>query len=136
MAVGPRTPCVSRPATGVDTVTESVDRTIASMDESIQLPRKNGELVFETPWEARAFGLAVALNENGNYAWGDFGSRLSSEISRAEQSGEVSTYYERWLRALEKLVVDNGMVTAEEIVSKTRAVEEEDGHHGHDHHHH
>ena len=28
-------------------------------------PRANGELVFEAPWESRAFGVAVALHESG-----------------------------------------------------------------------
>ena len=28
-------------------------------------PRDNGELVFAAPWESRAFGLALALNEAG-----------------------------------------------------------------------
>ena len=26
-------------------------------------PRANGELVFEAPWESRAFGIAIALVE-------------------------------------------------------------------------
>ena len=46
-----------------------VDQRIAEMDESIAFPRKNGELVFEAPWEARAFGLAVALSEAGQFPW-------------------------------------------------------------------
>ena len=41
----------------------AVDRTIASLDGTEALPRKNGELVFQAPWEGRAFGLAVVLNE-------------------------------------------------------------------------
>ena len=40
------------------------DPRISTMDEQVALPRKNGELVFEAPWEARAFGLAVALVGN------------------------------------------------------------------------
>ena len=41
------------------------DPRLANMDEQMALPRQNGELVFAAPWEARAFGLAVALNEAG-----------------------------------------------------------------------
>ena len=29
-------------------------------DVPTDLPRRNGELVFEAPWESRAFGLAAA----------------------------------------------------------------------------
>jgi len=39
---------------------EEPDPRIADMDEQVALPRKNGELVFAAPWEARAFGIAVA----------------------------------------------------------------------------
>ena len=37
------------------------------MEAKNALPRENGELVFQAPWEARAFGLAVALNEKDLY---------------------------------------------------------------------
>ena len=40
-----------------------VDPRIANLDSSAALPRKNGELVFKAPWEGRAFGMAVVLNE-------------------------------------------------------------------------
>ena len=38
-----------------------VDPRIANLDRSAALPRKNGELVFQAPWEGRAFGMAVVL---------------------------------------------------------------------------
>lgn len=31
------------------------------MSGAAALPRRNGELVFEAPWQGRAFGLALAL---------------------------------------------------------------------------
>jgi len=57
------------------------DPRITAMDEQVALPRKNGELVFEAPWEARAFGLAVALNEAGVYPWRDFSQGLAAETA-------------------------------------------------------
>ena len=59
-------------------MTDSIDGTVAHMEVSIQLPRQNGELVFESPWEARAFGIAVALSEAGQYPWPDFSAALAS----------------------------------------------------------
>ena len=94
---------------------EPTDMRIASMDESIALPRSNGELVFEAPWEGRAFGIAVALNEDGRYDWSEFQDRLANEIAEAERTNAPSTYYERWLSSLERLVLDKGMLTTEEI---------------------
>ena len=117
----------------------SIDQHIANMDEQIALPRKNGELVFEAPWEARVFGLAVALNESGLYPWRDFSQELALEIATAEQKGFASGYYERWLASLEKLVIATGTLTREELQARTaqQAFDEQDDHHhhGHEHHH-
>lgn len=114
------------------------DLRISNMDASVALPRKNGELVFDAPWEARAFGLAVTLNERGAYPWGDFSHGLADEIAAAEAAGAPSTYYERWLMTLEKLVIDRGLVSHAEldamIVQQAQlAAHEHD--HEHDHHH-
>jgi len=98
---------------------ESPDNQIANMEEGIALPRKNGELVFEAPWEGRAFGMAVALNENGEYEWREFQTMLAAEIADAEQSNDSSTYYERWLASLEKLLLDKGMLEAKELEIRT-----------------
>lgn len=112
----------------------TIDQRIANMDEQVALPRKNGELVFEAPWEARAFGLAVALNETGLYPWRDFSQGLAAEIATAEQQGIASSYYERWLASLEKLVIAKGLLTSEELDEWTasQALLDQDDHHHHD----
>ena len=51
-------------------------RLLADLD----VPRSNGELVFSAPWESRAFGMAVALHEQGAYDWDAFRDRLVAEI--------------------------------------------------------
>lgn len=109
-----------------------VDRRIAEMKEAVALPRKNGELVFEAPWEARAFGMAVALNEGGAYAWPEFSARLAGEIAEAEREAATSSYYERWLASLEKLALERGLVSRDELAA--RAAEYASGaHDGHGH---
>src|SRR5687767_15092131 len=100
---------------------EDPDPRIASMDEQLALPRKNGELVFEAPWEARAFGIAVALNEAGVYPWRDFSQGLATETAAAEQHGGPASYYERWLETLAKLAIAKGLVTHEELDVRTTA---------------
>ncbi len=112
---------------------ESPDTQIANMSEGIALPRKNGELVFEAPWEGRAFGIAVILSEVGEYEWNEFQSKLVTEIADAEQSHDPSTYYERWLASLEKLLLDRGMLDAEELevsTSEYASGERDDDWHG------
>ncbi len=112
---------------------ETVNQRIAAMDEQIALPRQNGELVFEAPWEARAFGLAVALHESGLYPWRDFSQELAIEIATAEHKGISSSYYERWLASLEKLVIAQGTITREELdaVTAQQALDEHNDHHHH-----
>ena len=102
---------------------ESPNTQIANMEEGIALPRKNGELVFESPWEGRVFGMAVALNESGEYEWSEFQNKLATEIADAERSNTSSTYYERWLASLEKLLLDKGMFVVNELDARTAEYE-------------
>lgn len=116
-----------------------------TVDEAVTqtsgLPRRNGELVFEAPWEARAFGVAVILCRELDLEWEEFRSRLIAEIGAWEQEhGAIDqgwSYYERWLDALERLLLDHGLVSADEIDERTRAVEHTVAHEhdGHAHHH-
>jgi len=85
-----------------------IDRAVAD-----SLPRKNGELVFEAPWEGRAFGMAVVMHDRGAYRWGDFRDRLVEHISDASVP-----YYESWLGALESLLLGHGLIEQGEL--KTR----------------
>ena len=89
------------------------------------MPRRNGELVFESPWESRAFGLAVALVDSSLCQWEEFRLRLINEI--AAQPGR--NYYESWLAALERLVLERGTLGAEEISGRITALAQAD----HDH---
>jgi nitrile hydratase accessory protein len=93
-----------------------VDRRIANLDEHAALPRKNGELVFQAPWEGRAFGIAVLLNEKGAYEWNAFRDRLVAEIGAGGPD-----YYASWLKALESLLIARGVLSPEQI--EHRAVE-------------
>lgn len=94
----------------------SAARQIADLDGKAALPRRNGELVFQAPWEGRAFGMAVALNEKGEYQWNEFRSSLVSAIA----SGGPE-YYENWLDALQSVLESRGLVTPDEVA--TRAAE-------------
>ena len=65
------------------------------------VPRRNGELVFDAPWESRAFGLAAAYLEASGQDWATFRSHL---ISAIEDLPDTTPYYEAWVEALERLV--------------------------------
>ena len=112
------------------------DKQVAAMEDIAALPRQNGELLFEAPWEGHAFGLAVALNHGGQYEWREFHQRFVDEIARAEAGNATSTYYERWLASLERLLAEKGFVSAEELERRAREIESaQHAEHEHDHDH-
>jgi nitrile hydratase accessory protein len=68
--------------------------------------------VFNAPWEAQAFAMAVALHERGLFTWPEWAAALAQEIKLAQQAGDPdtgATYYHHWLNALEHLVAKKGV---------------------------
>ncbi|MEQ8799076.1 MAG: nitrile hydratase accessory protein [Salinisphaeraceae bacterium] len=99
--------------------TSSIDDSIAQMRGEAALPRANGELVFEDPWQGRVFGIAVQLHQEGRYDWAAFQQRLIDEIAASgDQDRSASDYYGHWLAALERLAIERGLVDAEELAQR------------------
>ena len=76
--------------------------------------------VFRAPWEATAFAMAVRLSEAGKFTWTEWVDYLSAEIAAARERGDPDLgdrYYEHWLAALEKLVIDKGLGTGSELAA-------------------
>jgi nitrile hydratase accessory protein len=96
-----------------------VDRVVAVMEGRAALPRKNGELVFEEPWQGRVFGMAVALHERGLYEWDEFRQTLIAQVAAAEGRGGPFVYYEIWLRTFEDLLARKRLVTNTELDETT-----------------
>jgi len=99
------------------------NRLVSQMEGPVAVPRKNGELVFEEPWEGRVFGMAVALHDRRLYAWQEFQRSLIDEIARAESTAGAGRYYERWLASFEQLLADKGVITPAELNDRTEAFE-------------
>lgn len=111
--------CAAPSGVAADGVALSVDRVVAAMAGEAALPRKNGELVFDEPWQGRVFGMAVALHEQGLYDWEEFRHALIAHVRAAESRPEPFVYYEVWLATFEGLLADKGVVTREEIEETT-----------------
>ena len=121
--------------------------------------RREGEPAFEEPWQARAFAVAVSLTDRGggDLPWTEFQGRLVEEIEEADDGagsvegaeaaggieGDEGVYYGQWLDALERMLVEEGLVSPGELVERAREFEagERDasefviGEHGHSHDH-
>jgi len=113
-------------------MTESALAAITGAGGAEALPRRNGELVFQAPWESRAFGVAVALHDAGAIDFERFRSRLVAEIAAHDEEGDGSAYYEHWLDALQQVLLEQGAVTGEELNARTAAIAHEWAH-DHDH---
>ena len=73
-------------------------------------PRLNGELVFDAPWQTRAFGLAAALVEVGEVDWARFQAALIARVDVADSTGAdtgvPSVYWQCWLDCLGDVTAD------------------------------
>jgi nitrile hydratase accessory protein len=80
-------------------------------------PRANGELMFEQPWESRAFGMAQALRRSGAIDYERFRAALIAEIAGDTSAG----YYEHWQAALERVLAEHGIVEPDELDARVEA---------------
>jgi nitrile hydratase accessory protein len=88
----------------------TVDRALGA---ETPLPRDNGELVFDEPWQGRALGMGVVALEGTGASWAEFRRHLAAAIAaRPPREGEsgATAYYAAWLDALEALLAERGLL--------------------------
>lgn len=82
-------------------------------------PEKD-EPPFHAEWEARVFALNLAMLRRGAYNLDEF----RHAIERMEPDEYLRTsYYERWLGAIERLLDEKGLVEAEALAALRRAAD-------------
>jgi nitrile hydratase accessory protein len=99
----------------------AADEHLASLPN---LPSDDGGPVFAEPWQAQAFALAVKLSEQRYFTWKEWAATLADELKAAESRGEPDDgthYYEHWLAALERLVVEKGLTDREAMGERKEA---------------
>lgn len=75
------------------------------------MPRDGSEPVFNEPWQAQAFAMAVSLHAKGLFTWPEWAAALAEQIAKAQAEGDADlgdTYYHHWLATLEELVARKG----------------------------
>jgi nitrile hydratase accessory protein len=75
------------------------------------------EPVFNEPWEAEAFAMAVKLHERGVFTWVEWAETLGVEIKAHPQRA----YYESWLATLEHLVEAKALMSSVERHARIEA---------------
>ena len=80
---------------------------LVDVDGAAAPPRRNGELVFEAPWQSRVFGLCAAIV--ATCFDGDrepFRQQLIATVAAEPER----PYWDSWTVALQRLVVDAGLI--------------------------
>jgi nitrile hydratase len=72
------------------------------------------EPAFHAPWERRVFALTLAAGFTGQW---NIDMARSARESLPPAKYLSSSYYEIWLQGLERLLVDRGMLTAQEVAA-------------------
>lgn len=103
----------------------------ADMEGLAAPPRSNGELVFDEPWESRAFAMAVSLAEAEVFSWRDFQEALIARIARHDAASTPWRYYRHWLDALEDVLADRGAVKHDDVTVRASELSARPDRHDH-----
>jgi nitrile hydratase accessory protein len=83
---------------------------------TVDTPGPPLEPLFNEPWEARAFALVVAMSQAGHFTWGQW-------VQATEAAGgKPTSYYEQWQAAAEKLMIDKGMTSVDQLRARRFAI--------------
>ena len=99
------------------------------------LPRDEDGPVFSEPWQTQAFAVVVELTEAGTITREEWAERLGAVLKEAEDRGEYDTgerYYDHWLTALERVVVEKNLAGREDPTKEGETIREHD-HHNREH---
>ena len=89
-----------------------------------KLPRDDAGPVFQKPWQAQVFALAVSLCESGYFSWSEWVESFSKQIKQAQQEGDPDlgdSYYNHWLNNLESMVSLKNIVLTQELLNLKEA---------------
>jgi len=98
-------------------------RTLSTSDHTTLLQDAT-DPVFNEPWQAQAFAMAVSLQEQGIIMAAQWAEALGAQISATAKPDDVSEndhYYHCWLAALEILVEQTGLIDRTERMDRQQA---------------
>lgn len=76
------------------------------------------EPVFEAPWHAQAFALAVSLEAGGAFTWPEWTQTFGTVLAQHGLSKELDggdDYFVAWVAALERICTEKGIAGAEDL---------------------
>ncbi len=85
-----------------------------------------GDRGFDAPWQLRAFALAVAAHEAGQFEWTRFQTALIESIAQWEGTHDLDdsswSYYEHWVAAFEDVLGQIGVLETTALEARTTEV--------------
>ncbi len=115
---------LSKPGAENKQTAEAQEAEARALDSVPFIPQENHQPVFNAPWQAQAFAMALTLHEQGVFEWSEWAAVLSVEIKNAQRNGDADlgdTYYLHWLAALESIVVKKGIAEPSRLKSLYQA---------------
>ncbi|MGE0214747.1 nitrile hydratase accessory protein [Mycolicibacterium sp.] len=108
-----------------------------ALGSNAALPRSNGELVFDAPWQGRLFGLVVSLCQAGAFEWDEFKAHLIAAIddSGVPETCDPAVYYRQFAEAFCRLSREKGFFADGELDARAAVEEARMSHSDHDHDH-
>jgi nitrile hydratase accessory protein len=85
------------------------------------LRSQDGKALFAEPWQAEIVALAAAMVAQGRFTASRWSDALGAEIRTALAAGApdtATTYYQAVLAAVETLVKEASLMTAEQLASR------------------
>jgi nitrile hydratase accessory protein len=93
-------------AYGLVVQSEDLARAASLLGGDAAWPAVDGEPIFDEPWQGRAFAMAFEVLDRSGLPWEAFRRHLVAAIADEPDR----PYYESWLNAVERLVLETGMV--------------------------
>jgi nitrile hydratase accessory protein len=95
----------------------------AALQHVPSIPRDIDSPVFPAPWAARAFAMAVALNERGVFAWSEWSEVLGPQVAKAtaHDPSDAEAYWQAWLAALEEILGRKSVASAAALLDLKEA---------------
>jgi nitrile hydratase accessory protein len=83
---------------------------------------EDDDVRFAEPWEAKAFAIILNLSAAGHFTWAEWVETFSAEVAAATAAaaagGSAPTYYEQWLAAAEKILIQKGLTSRDQLLAK------------------
>ena len=128
------------------------------LTDDLAPPMANGEVLFDAPWQGRAFGMARTLAQAGVFSWDEFRRHLIRIIGVADREADAADedaadedaadedvadedvadeyeYYQHFLGALEAVLAEKDLLDSDLLAGRIAEFQARPHDHDHDHHH-